>query len=200
AAVEDGAAIAELGGDVDLDGEAGKLFDQVLADQGGVPGGAAGDEAEAVEAGGVAILEAELWDADVGRLEVQAFAHGVAEGLGLLEDFFEHEVGVAGLFGGLAVPGDGGRAAAKGRPVERAQGDAVGGQDGELALVEDEDLAGLAEQGGDVGGDEHLAAPVADDEGGAAAAEGDEGVRGGAGDTGDGEGAAEVAGGAEPGG
>src|SRR5213078_2101317 len=50
-------------------------------------------------------------------------------------------------------------------------------------------------QGGDVGGDEHLAAPVADDEGGAAAAEGDEGVRGGAGDTGNGEGAAEVAGG-----
>src|SRR5438046_2530042 len=58
----------------------------------------------------------------------------------------------------------------------------------------------LGEQGGDVGGDEHLAAPVADDEGGAAAAEGDEGVRGGAGDTGDGEGAAEVAGGAEDGG
>src|SRR5207249_12280640 len=70
-----------------------------------------------------------------------------------------------------------------------------------LALVEDEDLAGLAEQGGDVGGDEHLAAPGADDEGGAAAvAEGDEGVRGGAGDTGNGEGAAEVAGGAEDGG
>src|SRR5204862_6647501 len=126
----DEAPRAESDGAVDLGGEPGKLSDQVLAAQGGVPAGAAGDEAEAVEAGEVAILEAELGDADVGRLEVQAFAHGVAEGLGLLEDFLEHEVGIAGLFGGLAGPGDGGRAAATGRPVERAAGDAVRGQDG----------------------------------------------------------------------
>ena len=47
AAVEHGAPIAKLGGDVHLDREAGELLHEILADQRRVPGGAARDEARA---------------------------------------------------------------------------------------------------------------------------------------------------------
>ena len=44
-------AVAELGGDIDLDRQARQLLEPVFRDMAGVGGGAAGDERQAVDAG-----------------------------------------------------------------------------------------------------------------------------------------------------
>ena len=60
-----------------------------------------------------------------------------------------------------------------GRAVEVGEGDAGGGEDGEFAVGEEVDVAGVVEDAGDVGGEEEFAVADAED-GGRADAGGDE--------------------------
>ena len=85
-----------------------------------------------------------------------------------------------------------------GRAFEVGEGDAGGGEDGEFAVGEEVDVAGVVEDAGDVGGEEEFAVADADD-GGRAHAGGDELVGLVGGEDADGEGSGEALDGAADG-
>ncbi len=121
----------------------------------------------------VCVGEVHLGEEDLAGVGRDAAEEGVADGARLLVDFLEHEVLVAGLFGLHGVPGDALGFEREGRAVEVGEGDAGGGEDGEFAVGEEVDVAGVVEDAGDVGGEEVFA--VADAEhSGRAEAGGDE--------------------------
>src|SRR6185437_12295959 len=97
----------------------------------------------------------------------------VADGAWLLVDLFEHEVLVAGFFGLHGVPGDALGFERERRAVEAGEGDAGGSEDGEFAVGEEVDVAGVVEDAGDVGGEEVFAVTDAE-HGGRAETRGDE--------------------------
>jgi len=72
-------AVAELGAEVDLDGDARDPLDEEFAHQGRVPGGAAGHQVELLQALGV---DGDVLERDAGLLELQAAAQGVGDGGG----------------------------------------------------------------------------------------------------------------------
>ena len=94
--VERRIAVAQLAGVFDFDRNAGQLFDQVLADQGRVPTGAAGGEHECGSTRrsccGVRFSPP---NTAVASSRLEPAAHGVAKRLGLLEDLLEHVVRIA---------------------------------------------------------------------------------------------------------
>ena len=132
-----------------------------------MPRRAARDEAQPVETGELSIPEPQLGDPDVEPLGIHPFAHRVSHGLRLLEDLFEHEVGIAGLLRRLTVPGDGARLTPNRNPVERPQRDPFRGHRRQLSIVENEDLPRLPQQGRYVRRDEHLPLTEPDDQRGA---------------------------------
>src|SRR5262245_32182777 len=115
-----------------------------------MPRGTARHEAESIESGELAILQSEFGDPNVRSLQVCALANRVLDGLRLLEDLLEHEVGIPRLLRRLTVPIDRVRRSPKGSSVQRARDNVVGSQDGELSVVEDEDLPRLPEKSRDV--------------------------------------------------
>ena len=106
AGVGDGVAVAVLAGVVDVDGEAGEALDHELAGEAGVPGGSAGGDGDLGGVAEVFVGDLHFLEEDVAGVEGDAAEGGVADGAGLLVDFLEHEVLVAGLFGLDGVPGD----------------------------------------------------------------------------------------------
>ena len=120
ALVEDGFAVAELGGVIDLGGDAGEAFDVVAADERGVGGGAHADEDDAVDGLDLGGREGELVELHAGGIEVVAAAEGVEHGVGLLVDLLEHEVLVAA---------SGGRDVVVGGDLDRLLDGAAGGVD-----------------------------------------------------------------------
>ncbi len=135
--------------------------------------------------------EVEVVEEDLAGVEGDAAEGGVADGAGLLVDLLEHEVLVAGFFGLDGVPGDALDFEGEGVAVEVGEGDAFAGEDGELAVGEEVDVAGVVEDSGDVGGEEELAFADADD-GGRTHAGGDELVGVVGGEDADGEGSGEA--------
>ena len=123
-------------------------------------------------------------------VEGDAAEGGVADGAWLLVDLLEHEVLVAGFFCLDGVPLDALDLEGEWVVVEVGEADAGGGEDGDFAVLEEVDVAGVMEDAGDVGGEEELALTEADD-GRRAHAGGDEGVGGVGGEDADGEGAGE---------
>ena len=70
-------AVAEFAGVFDFDRDAGEFFDQVFADHGGVPTGAAGSENQAVHL--TQLLRRKIEAAEYGRglVAIEPAAHGV---------------------------------------------------------------------------------------------------------------------------
>ena len=128
----------------------------------------------------------------VAGIERDAAERGVADGARLLVDFLEHEVLVAGLFGLDGVPGDALDLALEGSPSKSVSVTPSRGEDGDVAIGEEVDVAGVVQDAGDVGGDEVFAFAQADD-GGRPIARGDDLVGLVGGDDADGEGAGERA-------
>src|SRR6516165_1361240 len=85
-------AIAKLRGILDLDRDAGKLLEQVLAHERRVIAGTAGRKDEAV--GPAKLLGVKVETAEVSAFirSIQPAAHGVFQGLRLLIDLLEHVV------------------------------------------------------------------------------------------------------------
>jgi hypothetical protein len=71
-----------------------------------VPTGAAGGDGDLGGGAEVGVGDLHFGEEDVAGVERDAAEGGVADGAGLLVDFLEHEVLVAGLFGLDGVPGD----------------------------------------------------------------------------------------------
>ncbi len=171
AVFDDRIAVAEFGGVFDFGGDFGEVFHEVFADEAGMPcGAAAGDDdaAGADEVAGVGGQAAEDDAALDGRSMRPRRQFSMA--IGLLHDFLEHEVLVVAEFhlfefefGFL----DFGR---HGDIVDGHGFEAGGLDDGHFVVVEVDDLGGVLDDGGGVGGDDVFAVADADDQGAAARA------------------------------
>ena len=96
-AADDRVAIAILGSVVDFDRDLRQRFDQVLADQAGMPRRAAGDDGDLLERAEGLVRDVEVLEEDLAAVERDAAEDRVARGGRLLEDLLEHEVLVAAL-------------------------------------------------------------------------------------------------------
>ena len=159
-AVEHGVAVAELAGHLDLDRDAAPVLDRVLREQARVVRRAAGDDEHLVDVAQLLVGEALLVEHDPAVDEVPA--QRVGQRRRLLLDLLQHEEVVAALLGGGDVPVDVERAGLGGVAVEVGDDRAVAGQRDDLVLAELDRLAGVVDERGDVGGDEHLALADAD--------------------------------------
>ncbi len=160
---EDGVAVPELAGELGLDGDPGDLFDEVFADLGGEVAGAAGDEDDLVQGGDGVGVEAELGEVDFAAVDADPAAEGVDDAGGLLVDLLEHEVLVALLLGGDGVPTDALDGAVDGAVVGVEDGDLVGPKQGGVAVFEEDEVPGVAQDGGDVAGGKRAAVAMGDD-------------------------------------
>ena len=88
-------AIAELGGDIDLDRQPREALEPVFGDQAGIIGGAAGRDRDALEFREIERQLHRQRDA-LGR-HVEIMGERVADDLGLLVDFLRHEMAVIAL-------------------------------------------------------------------------------------------------------
>ena len=104
--VDDRVAVAELRGDVHLDRDAAIPLDVELADQGGVPGGAAGHDDDPFHGRQLPVAELQVLQVHVPFLLQEPPGNGVAYGAGLFMDLLEHEVPVTPLFGHERRPVD----------------------------------------------------------------------------------------------
>src|SRR5213593_430312 len=103
-------------------------------------------------------------------------SEGIGDGPRLLVDLLEHEVPVATLLGHDRIPHDSDRLALHRLIVERREHHAAGRDDGHLTVLEDHDVARVAQDRRDIGGDEHLALAEAHDHSPRAVLGGDETV------------------------
>ena len=106
ALVDDGPAVAELAGEIDLGGNPGDLLDHVLPDQAGVVGRATGDQKDPLD-----LLHGFAGEVDPVEVEPPVvLAHPgpdrVANRPGLLEDLLLHEAVVAALLRRDRIPLD----------------------------------------------------------------------------------------------
>ena len=124
---DDRVFIAEFRGDFCLGRDAGFVFEKGGGDQAGMPGSSAGEDEDAADGEEVGRGEGEVFKFGGAKIGDEAVVEGLLDGLGLLEDFFEHEMGIA-------VFGDGDC----GRMLSRS----VFFCDGGAALVEDFDFIG----------------------------------------------------------
>ena len=162
--VGDGRAVAILAGVIDLGAQAGEALDHELAGEARVPTCSTSRDGDLCAGEEIGVGELHLGEEDAAGVCGDAAEDGVADGAGLLVDLLEHEVLVAGLFSLDGVPGDALDAEGDGRAVEVGEGDAGGGEDGEFAVCEEVDVAGVVEDAGDVGREEEFAVAEAEDD------------------------------------
>ena len=157
-------AVAVLGSVVHFDRDARQLLDHELADEAGVPRGAARQNRDVLDRGQLGIVELHLFEKHLAGVLRDAAEDRLAGGSRLLEDFLEHEVLVAGLLRHDRIPqhalgrlGD--------RPSAKIGEHGAGpGDDRHLLVVQEDDVARVAEDRRDVRGDEELAVAEADDD------------------------------------
>ena len=169
---DDGVAIAELAGRLDLGRDASPTLNKVLGNKAGVVAGAAGNYVDAVDI--VELLEgqAQLIDVELaGRRHTtnQCVAHDAR----LLVDLLEHKVGVAALFGHIQIPVDVGDLG-----LDHVAGlvgilDTRGRELGKLTVLEYHHVAGGVDKRDDVRGDIGAGLARADDDRGILAGHGD---------------------------
>ena len=138
------------------------MLDRILGQQPGVIRGATGNHENLVDLAQFLIGEPLFVQHDPAVDEMPE--QGVGHRGGLLGDLLEHEVLVATLFGGGQVPVDVKSSGTFGQivAVEVVDPVAVGGDHHGLVLAELDRVAGVSDEGGDVGADEHLALADAD--------------------------------------
>ena len=162
ALAEDRVAVAELRGDVHVDGDTGPLLDRVAPDQAGVERGAAGHDHDAVHVAQQLLVER----ADVVEVDAVGAHRPVGDRLGhrvrLVVDLLEHERVVAALLGGLLVPVDLGDLT---RPLDTVGAEdpgAFGADLDDLAVLQRLHVTGGGQEGGHGGGQERLPLAAAD--------------------------------------
>ena len=157
----------------------------------GVERGAAADEDDAVELRQIARRGAHAGEHGRTEIEIESAADGVAERVGLLVDFLEHEVVETALFRGGGIKGELGDLAGDRDVVEVADIDGIGADNGDVVVVQIDHALGVGDDGGSVGRDDGFSLADADNDG-AAAAGGDDLVRLAGGQHGDAEGALDL--------
>jgi len=104
---------------------------------------------------------AQLLEVDLAFLEADPAQEGVAHGARLLVDLLEHEVAVAALLGLDGVPGDALRRAGDLAPVGVGDAHRLRRHDHHVPVVEEQEVAGVGQEGRNVRGQEVLALPEA---------------------------------------
>ncbi len=130
-----------------------------------VPTGAAGDDAHLPEGGEFGGGDLHLLQEDAPGLLPDAAERGIAHGARLLEDLLQHEMLVAALFRFDRVPEDALHLALHGPAFEIGQPYSFGGQDGEIAVAQEEHVLGVREYGRNVAGHEVFVVADADHDG-----------------------------------
>src|SRR5581483_9127489 len=153
---DDGIAVAEFATVIDFHGKARKPFDDVLPGQPGVPARAAGDNFDLFEAAKIGFGDIDLVQEDAAAFETHTAEHGVFDGARLLKDLFEHEMLVAALFGHNGVPQNMRDLAAHRAAVEIGQMHAFGSDDRDIAVVQKDHVARVAENRRNVGSDKEF--------------------------------------------
>ncbi len=162
-----GAPVPELGGDIHFHGNAGKLFDHILARQTRMPRRAAGHNEDLLHRQELVRGNADLFQVDRSRFLRDPSADRVHDGPGLLMDLFQHEMAVPALLGHYRVPHDLGDV--PGDLIARQVGDAhaVPAQHGHFVVIQEQHVARAVQDGRDVRGKIVLAPPQSDHEGAA---------------------------------
>ena len=156
--------VAELGGVVDLDRDAGDLLEEELPDEPRVPARPAGDDDDPVDPGEELRGDPHRVLAEAPRLEGELVPHRLDDDRRLLGDLLRHEVGVAPLLGRDGVPRDAPRGAAPRHAVEAGHLDRRRRQPDEVAVLEEDEVARVREERRRVGGDEVLPLAEAEDD------------------------------------
>ena len=95
--IDDGVAVAELGGILNLDGYLCSFLDEIFADERRVPRGAAGADDYAAGIDEFVLVFYDTAEGDILALVVQTAFDAGAQGVGLLPDLLEHKVREATL-------------------------------------------------------------------------------------------------------
>ena len=143
AIVDDRVSISKLGGVFDFGGDACELLEEVFSHQSGVPGGATTGDDDSLGADQLAGEVGDSAERDAAFLLIDATAHAVGEGVGLLHDFLEHEVFVASEFDVLEGHFQLGDLLGDGHVVQGGGSETVFGYDGHLAIVQINGLRGV---------------------------------------------------------
>ena len=173
---DDGIAIAEFAAVVHFDGNVRQALDHELAGERGVPTGAAGDDLDGLKILKFLLADVHLVEKDFAGFLRNSAEQRVAHGARLFEDFLLHEMLEAALFGHDGVPGDVLGGTIDGMALKIHEADALRREDGDFAIAEEEDAAGVLQNRGNVAGDEEFVFAEADDDG-RAEARGDDFVR-----------------------
>jgi hypothetical protein len=159
---EDRLSVPHLAADLDLRRNLRQLLHPVPPRHRRVRAGAARDEIDARDRPRDLRREPDLFADDVRLGHVHAPAQRVFDRARLLMDLLEHEVLVAPLFRLGRGPVDVLARALHRRAVERRDLGAALGQGRDVAVVEEDDLARVREERGNVAGGEHLSLPHAE--------------------------------------
>src|SRR5690348_4023095 len=128
-----------------------------------MPACPAGYDFDALEFAKLVFGDVHLIEENFPCVQRNAAQHGVAYRARLLKDFLLHEMLEAALFGHDGVPGDVLNRTLDGVPIEVEQADAIGREDGDVAVGEENDVARVMKDGWNIAGDEELLLPKADD-------------------------------------
>ena len=189
---DDRVAVAELAGELDLDGDAAPVLDRVAGDLSGVGGGAAADHDDLVDRAQDMLGDAHLVQGQA-AVRVDTVGQGRAHGIRLLVDFLLHEGRPAVLGGAVGGEVDLVRLALDRVARGVDDGHAGRGDDHDLVLVDLNGAVRVLDEGQDVGAQEVLPVPQADDQRGGTAGR-DNDVRGLGAQHQQGEGAVELGG------
>ncbi|OPZ97750.1 MAG: hypothetical protein BWY71_01505 [Planctomycetes bacterium ADurb.Bin412] len=170
---DDGIAVAVFRGIIDFCRQLGQLFKEMLGDQAGVVGRAAGGDNDAFGADEFAAEAGDAAQMNLAGRQIEAAAQAGLEGMRLFEDFLGHVMLEAGFFDGfervLNLFDFGGN----GDVVDGGGAVAVGMNDGHFIVAKIDGLLGMLDNGGGVGSDDKFAVPYAENQG-TAPAGGDE--------------------------
>ena len=154
--------IAELGGDIDRHRNASELFDDIFTDHTRVHSGTAGNDEDVFQ-----ISQRSEDDTALGQVRqsvLYARRDRCFDSRGLLVDLLEHIVRIAALLGAVLVPVGEEQFLFERSAVQGAKFCAAIFQNGDLALFKQIVVLGIFDDGGYVGGDEHLVLPLTDDQ------------------------------------
>src|SRR5690348_15187012 len=110
-----------------------------------MPTGAASGNVDLLQRLELGFRDVHVVEEDLARVERNAADGGIADGARLLEDFLEHEVLEAALFRHDRVPGNVLHLALDGTAFEVSELHALRGDDSEIAIAEEEQVARVIE-------------------------------------------------------
>ena len=152
--IDDGIAVTQLTGQLRPDRDAAQLFHNITAHIAGMIGRTAGGDHDLVDTPQLFIAELEALQYDFPVLHPGL--DGSLQGPGLLHNLFEHEMLIATLFRRLGVPHDPGQGLLNLPAAAVVDGNLLRGEGSKLPILQINDGAGMADEGGNIGSEEIL--------------------------------------------